>query len=110
MELRFCNKKDCKQVNPQPIEDFYKGSSYKGGRRPSCKKCIDEVVKNYSLKNPEVGKKAKKKWAETNRELSAFLKSEWQKNNPEKSRECKENYRINNPDKMAARQAKRKAM
>lgn len=68
MTVKTCSKINCGQINPQPIENFYKNKPSKDGRLGMCKKCISTYHKMKYLKNPDKNKLAQKKYAQANRD------------------------------------------
>lgn len=46
----------------KPLEDFYRESRVKDGRQARCKKCHIKTTEKYRKKNPELYKKASKKY------------------------------------------------
>ena len=43
--------------------EFHKGTRYKGGIRPRCKKCHQTACKDYESRNPHIRKKCEKNYA-----------------------------------------------
>ncbi len=42
MKVKYCTNLNCRQDNPQPIDNFYKDKYAKSGYTSRCKKCKKE--------------------------------------------------------------------
>lgn len=52
--MKTCNKIDCKQINPQPLENFYKDKNNKtDGHYSICKQCKETGTKKWRSENRE---------------------------------------------------------
>lgn len=51
--MKNCTNKECKENNPQPLENFPKNKNSKDGAGTWCKKCMNAYAKNYRS-NPEI--------------------------------------------------------
>lgn len=62
MTEKICSHKDCKQTNPQPLDNFYKRNDTKCGLMSRCKSCLKEI----DSKRKEKTSQYKRKWAMNN--------------------------------------------
>ena len=42
--MKYCTRKECKQINPQPLHCFSKNKSKKDGLSVKCRSCAAEVM------------------------------------------------------------------
>lgn len=54
--MKNCNRKNCKQENPQPLDSFYKQKGMGDGHRAECKSCKNNIKLKWARRN-------KKHWA-----------------------------------------------
>ena len=94
------NKVCIKCVIEKPLIDFTKRKTSLDGYRNECKKCTNELTKQYRKKNPEKRKDSDKKYRELNLEKVRTATKKWQKDNKEKYREYDKKYRELNPEKI----------
>lgn len=83
--MKQCSNKNCKAINPQPLENFYKDSGNIDGRKHHCRTCLKiKNKKNYS----------------DNKEVLKARTATWKKKNPDKNRNSilKSKYGISLPD------------
>ena len=59
--MKNCSNPNCKQINPQSLENFYKSKDRKDGLHGRCKPCVIEARRIYRESNPEKVKETKKK-------------------------------------------------
>jgi hypothetical protein len=50
---KHCANRQCEQVNPQPLTEFYRGDGTIDGRRTKCKSCVGEARRRQNEANPE---------------------------------------------------------
>ena len=106
MKTKCCTNPDCTEVNPQPVENFYKKKIAKDGLQYHCKTCTNKFTKKWKEENPEKAKeslkKASKKWKEENpekaKESDRKSGKKWREKNPEKVIEFQKNYYKKNRD------------
>jgi hypothetical protein len=62
-----CSNPNCKEINPQPLINFYKHKSHKDGLTSSCKVCVNKSVLAYQKtpRGKEVRNKTNKKYRES---------------------------------------------
>jgi len=67
MKTKTCTHPDCQQNNPQPIENFSKNKTKKGGLQSWCKSCFSRYIKNYvkTDKGHRVRKQAKQRYMQS---------------------------------------------
>lgn len=66
--MKFCRNKDCNQINPQSLNNFYIKRDSKDGLMPRCKKCHLQKCKEWTKRNPEKARITRSHWAKNNRE------------------------------------------
>jgi hypothetical protein len=87
------------------LNEFSKLKKSKDGYNTRCKKCRNEVAKEWVKKNPEKRKLTLEKYDskgywEKNKEKLISANKEWKKNNKDKLDETTKEWRKNNPDKV----------
>ena len=112
---KTCTRKQCKQINPQPLSAFSKNKSEKGGLAYTCKSCCNYIAeiyrKNHGDKIKESQAKYRKNHVDKIREGQAKhykdhtnkckeSRSIYCKENPSKVRESKVKYNRCNPNKI----------
>lgn len=85
--MKFCSR--CGQE--KNISEFYKDKSRPDGFSYKCKKCADDINKNWKQKNPDTAKEAVARWF---------------KNNPTKNREAVRRYKAAHKDMVEERAKK----
>lgn len=118
--MLFCSA--CRTLKPET--DFHVASRAKTGRQSTCKVCqkeyaaqkylrnrskILERTKAYILLNPEVAKKAAKKYVANNVEKLRARDVKLRLANPQKYRDRDARFSRENKEKVAAKAAKRRA-
>ena len=63
METRSCNRVDCPNENPQPIDKFSKNGNR---RRAECKDCQYKGTKKWNIENADRKRASHKRWAKEN--------------------------------------------
>lgn len=86
--MKNCLNPKCVQINPQPVDNFYKDVRIKDGIRSRCKKCLNKASIVWMKNNPEKASKSQKLWASKNPEKRKKIKERWTKNNPERAKAC----------------------
>lgn len=66
--MKNCKNKDCAQVNPQPLENFFKDKGLKDGHSNTCKICKNAKTIAWREKNPKQYNKLAKQWRDRNPE------------------------------------------
>jgi hypothetical protein len=92
--MKNCSNVNCKQVNPQPADRFYKTTRNRSGLTSRCIKCINAQTDAWVAKNRDKKRAAANKYAN---------------NNPDKVKQNGQNWNKNNPGKRAAQVRKRQA-
>lgn len=77
--MKNCKNKECTQVNPQPLDNFFNDKGFKSGKMAICKTC--KQAKTYA-------------WREKNPQVYNALAVKWRDENPDKhhANEIKRNY------------------
>jgi hypothetical protein len=76
----------------KPLNDFYKDTSMKSGRRGECKICAKEHQKEYRKNNKEKIREHCKEYRKNNKEKRDNYNKEYYQNNKEKIREHQKEY------------------
>lgn len=63
---KTCKNKDCSQVNPQPLDNFFNDKSFKSGKMAICKTCKQTKTYAWRAKNPEIYNALAVKWRDKN--------------------------------------------
>ncbi len=92
--MKTCTNSKCSQVNPQPLNCFYKKKSGRDGLAGRCIKCTNAQTDA---------------WAKRNKEKVRATKNKWERNNVEKKRESSKRWSKENPGKKNAQTRKRQA-
>jgi len=87
------------------LQEFSKLKKSKDGYNTKCKKCRNEVAREWVKKNPEKRKASlekcdRKGYWKKNREKFIAINKEWKENNKEQVLETTKKWRENNPDKV----------
>lgn len=119
-----CTNPDCKQVNPQPLTEFYKNNAIKSGLCSRCKSCASIRSHEWEIKNkerrkaqkvaehekyPNKRRERKKKYITKNRERVLEQHRTYYKENKENVDAFNYKYRHENPGKINAMTARRRA-
>ena len=83
METKRCTK--CGEV--KALSGFPKEKKYKGGYRPRCKECRNEVHRAWAAKNRAKQAESHRRWSSANKEKLKRYRSEYAAKNPGKNRE-----------------------
>ena len=86
-DAKLCNK--CGLL--KPIEDFYKASGTKDGRRGECIPCAQVIRRRWYEANKVKSIEAAKRWQERNPEKHAAYQAEY-RNRPERKRAMRDLY------------------
>ena len=102
--MKICNNKECKQINPQPLESFALKKSSKDGHKSRCKSCINENGRNKPKTeiDKENSRKRTAKYRKSHRERLELQREE-KKKDPifkEKARYATARYRAKYPEKI----------
>jgi hypothetical protein len=82
MENKNCSKKDCSQINPQPLSNFHVSKRKKDGLQIWCKTCNKEVRKEYRLKNIDLLRQKDRELKRKNGPIYNFNRNKKRKENP----------------------------
>lgn len=103
--MKSCARSNCKQLNPQPIEQFGNDKTRSDGKFPHCKSC----VKEYRELHKEKRNQQKRIWAEKNREYTREYSKQYYKDhqsqyqdyrNNDKRKEYLRNYQIEHKEQL----------
>jgi hypothetical protein len=83
MDIKQLVKKCSRCGEVKSLDGFYKDKHHKDGLNSSCKKCIDEWLKVYYIKNRDRILIRSKKYSENNPEREKERKKQYYKNNKE---------------------------
>lgn len=81
--MKNCSRKDCKQENPQPDENFVRNKRVKSGLKSECKSCCAKYMRNRYFEDPEKQRAIAKTWRDKNHEkirLRRYPHSKFKKN------------------------------
>ena len=78
METKICSK--CKEE--KDVCEFYNNRKLKDGKRPACKKCVNQENSLYVKKNRDKINIIKQKYVDNNKEKVKQSKKEWFNKNP----------------------------
>jgi copper chaperone CopZ len=84
--MKSCSNKNCKQVNPQPLDNFTKHSHTKDGLQVHCKHCRNSINKALRKENKDKYREVQIQWNMDNKDKIQTIEKKWQKANPEKLR------------------------
>lgn len=125
MQTKTCSNPNCKQINPQPIENFHRDKRKKDGLRSRCKSCELEAAKRYrdahkeerALKQREyyekhgdIQRRASNNWKRENTERTKEYMRKWYEENKEDRRAYNKEYAEENHDGVLERSRKRRAI
>jgi len=96
MTHKTCSKKTCKQINPQPGDNFHKNKSAKDGLNSECKSCKNEREAEYREKNRPILRIRSKK----SRTKNPGYAKEWRLKNPEKFKANQKRSKDKNREKI----------
>jgi len=110
--MKNCSNKNCKQQNPQQLENFSIRKSAKDGRRSHCKACRNERNRNKpkTAQDRERQRKSTAKWRKLNPDkvLAAREKAKAAPNHHLKGRQAAAKYRKLHPDRVLEQREKEK--
>ena len=86
----------CKEI--KPFSEFYRDSRRGDGYYTKCKKCHNEAVRNWEIKNIEKVKESNKKWKKAHKKQRAEESKSWAQAHPEYRREIGIKWRAEHPD------------
>lgn len=66
--MKSCRNKNCTQINPQSLDNFYKNKTAKDGHNGKCKPCVIEARRIYRETYPEKVKESHKTYYKNNKE------------------------------------------
>ncbi len=89
IEGKICCTQNC---GYHPYSEYWSDSNNKDGYHHNCKKCKNQINKDYQKNNKEKIRQTKKEYAKNNRERIGSNRKEWIKNNLEHHRESNRNY------------------
>jgi 5-methylcytosine-specific restriction endonuclease McrA len=96
-----CRNPDCKQVNPQPLSEFYKLKLSPDGLNSRCKTCIKLAANNYYHRlDPEKTREKGRRYRAAHPEKVKEQRRRYRVANPEKVKERRIRYKENNRDKI----------
>lgn len=90
--MKNCNNINCKQINPQSLDNFRLNSKSKDGLEYECKCCKKIKDAHYRERNREQNKIRSKKA----REKNPGAQKEWRKKNPKKFRANQKRFKDKN--------------
>jgi hypothetical protein len=94
-----CSRKDCQQINPQPLINFGKNIRSKLGLMSPCKTCIKIIQKKRRLKFYDKVRESEKKSNTKRLEQNKIYRKKYNKENPDIFREKNwKKYNIKNAD------------
>lgn len=125
MKTKFCKNPNCKNINPQPIENFHRDKNTKDGYKTRCKTCLLEKAKKYREKNRkllaekqkeyyklhgDIQRQASKNWKNNNKiHVKEYFKDWYESNKIYRSNYCKE-YNKKNEDYTKERYRKKRSL
>jgi len=99
-------KKCTKCGETKPLESFYRQKGCKDGRRPECKKCSDERINQYHIKNTEKrSRQHHERYLARKEEVLRYSRERFQKLKAHIYEVCKA-YRDNNQEQFKERHKK----
>jgi len=90
--MKVCSNINCKQINPQPMTEFYKAKGCKDGHRNKCKSCKIKEIRLYTENNKENVAKYQRGYQIKNKEKLAVYHSEYGAKYYEEKRKEINNY------------------
>lgn len=72
--MKTCSNTACKQINPQPFDNFFKDKQFKDGHAARCKVCKTEKSLAWRAKNKDRYNAKMKKYQSNNYERLRLLK------------------------------------
>lgn len=124
MKVKHCSNPNCKQNNPQPLNNFHKDSHKKDGLRSRCKACELEAARLYREKHKEeraekqrqyydkhgdIQRAASREWKKNNKEHNKAKMAEWYRKNKQKRSEYNHEYGQEHHDGVLERSRKKRA-
>lgn len=124
MEMKYCSNPNCKQKNPQPIENFHKDTRKKDGLRSRCKACELERAaqyrethkkeraakqRKYYVEHGEIQRKASRNWKANNRERNKEITDNWYQTHKAERSKYNREYGQANHDGVLERSRKKRA-
>lgn len=125
MLTKNCSNPNCKQQNPQPLENFHKDSHRKDGLRSRCKACQKEATKKYNdahkeeramrqreyyKEHGEIQRQASNNWKRKNSERTKEYMHDWYEKNKENKSVYNHDYGQANHDRVLERSRKQRAI
>jgi hypothetical protein len=101
--MKNCSKKDCNQVNPQSLDNFYKHRSHKDGLASHCKSCDKKSCKKFKENNKALVKQLNINWRDKNKEVLQTRRKEYYELNREEVIQRNNNYNNKNREKVRKR-------
>lgn len=90
--MKYCSNPNCKQKNPQPVENFHKDTRKKDGLRSRCKACELERAAQYRETHKEERAAKQRKYYEEHGEIQRKASRNWKANNRERNKEITDNW------------------
>jgi len=63
--MKNCSNKNCNQINPQPLDNFYSHKGMNDGRASQCGDCCREHNKKRYKEDPDYTRKRRANWIYT---------------------------------------------
>jgi type I site-specific restriction-modification system R (restriction) subunit len=100
---KTCRSKTCKQINPQPVDNFVSDSRYKDGYQNRCKACQKEYDANRFIQKRDRILKQSKDYYVANLDTARAKRALWREMNRLYAAEYGKKYRKENPGKELAK-------
>lgn len=98
MNQKSCSNPECKQQNPQPLENFHRDAKKKDGLRSRCKSCEIEAAKRYRDANKEIRAKNQREYYQKHGDIQRAASIAWKRENSERVKEYFKGWYSENRD------------
>lgn len=98
MQTKNCSNPNCKQNNPQSINNFHRDARKKDGYRSRCKACILESSECYRKAHREELAEKQREYYQEHGDIQRQASKNWKKNNSDHTKEYMRNWYEANKD------------